>query len=148
MKALSTGFCSGTGQEGMPLPSEKNALWQSECTGALRFQNMNFQVIFGFALSCFVHPSCGCNISAAIHGQHLTKLPVCTFSNYFAFYFKLASFWHLITKPTLHFRMGNSSQVFSWSQWGRFILHFTYIYWPISVSDSILTPQFYCKFKF
>ena len=102
---------------------------------AIRMYWCTFQVIFGFALSRYVHPWCDCSISAVIHVRHLTKLPVCTFSNYVAFYFKLASFWHLITRPTLHFRMGNWSQVFSWSQWGRFILHFTYNFWPFFCSQ-------------
>ena len=87
-------------------------------------------------------PQCNCSISAVVYVQHLTKLPLCIFSNYIAFYFKIASFCHL-TRPSLQFRMANWSQVLLWSQWGKSLLHFTLIFYDFSVCDWILILQFH-----
>ena len=86
---------------------------------------------------------CNCSISTVIYVvQHLTKLPLCIFSNYIVFYFKIASFCHL-TRPSLQFRMANWSQVLLWSQWGKSLLHLTLIFYAFSVCNLILILQFH-----
>ena len=89
----------------------------------------------------FLKWQCNCSISTVIYVQHLTKLPLCTFSNYIAFYFKIASFCHL-TRPSLQFRMANWL-VLLWSQWGKSLLHLTLNFYAFSVCNLILILQFH-----